>query len=186
MVNPVDMLYEEHRHILKVVDGLKCIRQALDEGWTPDRELLREIVSFMREFADHCHHAKEEDLLFPALIDHGVPEGGCPIGGLLGEHGRGRKLVSQLAEAIDTYDTEPDAARDAMKQSLDGIIRLYPDHIWKEDEMVFPMVARLFSEAELAELQAGFDRVESDKGHDHQHFIRFAAGLEARLPALGG
>lgn len=181
MDNPVDMLYEEHRHILKVIDGLKRILKALNNGWIPDLPLLQDIVSFMREFADQCHHAKEEDLLFPALIQHGVPEGGCPIGGLLGEHVRGRSLVSRLAGAIETFDTDPDNAVAAMKESIDGILKLYPNHIWKEDEMVFPMVARLFNEDELVALKDGFVQVKKDKGQDHQRFIALADTLETRL-----
>ena len=182
--NPVDMLYEEHRYILKVIEGLKTVDKALEAGQAPDLPLMREIVSFMREFADHCHHAKEEDLLFPALIEHGVPEGGCPIGGLLGDHGRGRKLVGRLAEAIEDYEASPAEALATMRESIEGIVALYPGHIWKEDEMVFPLVDRLFSAEQKQALHEGFCRVEDGKGHDHQHYAAFADSLAERLDTL--
>ena len=56
---------------------------ALERGERIDTVLVRQVVEFMREFADRCHHAKEERILFPEMVRKGVPEAGCPIGGLL-------------------------------------------------------------------------------------------------------
>ena len=75
----IDMLSKEHKIILQVVLGLHGLAGHLREGRRVDVELLREAVDFMREFADKCHHAKEEELLFPALVAHGVPLHGCPL-----------------------------------------------------------------------------------------------------------
>jgi hemerythrin-like domain-containing protein len=34
---------------------------------------------FLKEFADRCHHGKEEDFLFPALEKAGIKKEGGPI-----------------------------------------------------------------------------------------------------------
>ena len=101
--DPIHVLTHEHEIILKVVAGLGKIARELDKGKIADPDTLRAIVRFMREFADHCHHAKEEDLLFPAMERKGVPESGCPLGGLRHEHAEGRALVTALSEAIEKY-----------------------------------------------------------------------------------
>ena len=66
--DPIHQLSHEHRYILKVVHGLSAIDQELAAGRVPDLARLRNIVAFMREFADQCHHAKEEAILFPAML----------------------------------------------------------------------------------------------------------------------
>ena len=106
----VDMLVREHKIILKVVDGLRQAAVPIRDGKHVDPELLREAVAFMREFADRCHHAKEEGLLFPALVAHGVPLHGCPIDALLHEHEKGRQLVKQIGDNLDAYATRSPAS----------------------------------------------------------------------------
>lgn len=174
----VDMLVREHKIILKVVDGLRQAAVLVRGGSQVDPELLREAVAFMREFADRCHHAKEEGLLFPALVAHGVPLHGCPIDALLHEHDKGRHLVKQIGDNLDAYATGAVDAGNTIADAIDGIVKLYPNHIWKEDDMVFPMVERLFSEADRSELYRGFEEIEANNPPDtHERFHAFAERL---------
>lgn len=154
----IDMLVDEHRLILKVVDGLRLAAENLRGGNRIDPALLREAGVFMREFADRTHYAKEEALLFPALVAHGVPLHGCPIDALLHEHEKGRLLVKQISDELDPYAAGVSNAGNAIADAIDGIVKLYPNHIWKEDDMVFPMVERLFSEADRSELYESVSR----------------------------
>lgn len=171
----VDMLVHEHKVILKVVDGLRLAAIQLRSGHLLDHVFLREALNFMRQFADECHHAKEEDLLFPALITHGVPLHGCPIDALLHDHERGRHLVGRIAESLEAYADGVLAAGNSIAEAIDGIVTLYPNHIWKEDDMVFPMVERLFPEKDRSELYARFQEVEAENPPGaHERFHEFA------------
>lgn len=171
----IDMLTREHKVILKVVEGLRGLAVFLRAGRQVDVALLRDAVTFMREFADRCHHAKEEDLLFPAFVAHGVPLHGCPIDALLHEHQKGRDLVGQIADATDAYAAGRQGAGDAIADAIDGIVAVYPNHIWKEDEMVFPMAAHLLPDEARAELYAQFEDVEAKNPADaHERFHQIA------------
>ena len=116
--HPIHELIHEHHYILKVVHGLSLFDAALERGERVDTELLRCAVEFMREFADRCHHAKEEKILFPAMIRKGVPETGCPLEGLLREHARGRELVAALAQANAAHAAGDAGALRAQNQEL--------------------------------------------------------------------
>ena len=179
--NPIHLLTHEHQYILKVVHGLSAIDEALTRGQAPDLARLRGVVAFMREFADQCHHAKEEAILFPAMEDKGVPHGGCPLEGLLREHARGRERVGALAAAIDAVDRGDPSGAAALREAIAGIQQLYPNHIWKEDQMVFPMAERLFSAEELAALHARFEQAEVELGQDHDRYVAFADQMAALL-----
>ncbi|HCO44461.1 MAG TPA: hemerythrin [Gammaproteobacteria bacterium] len=179
--NPIQQLTHEHHHILQVVHGLSAIDQALAAGDRPDPARLRTIVAFMREFADQCHHAKEEAILFPAMEDKGVPHGGCPLEALRREHVLGRERVGALAAAIDALERGDNDAPAALHGAIAALQQLYPNHIWKEDQMVFPMAERLFTPAELDALNARFEQAEIELGQDHDRYVAFAEEMAALL-----
>jgi hemerythrin-like domain-containing protein len=181
--HPIHELIHEHHHILKVVHGLSLFDAALERGERVDTELLRRAVEFMREFADRCHHAKEEKILFPAMIGKGVPETGCPLEGLLREHARGRELVAALAQANAAHAAGDAGAAAALRTAIAGIQQLYPNHIWKEDQMVFPMAENLFDAAETARLAADFAAAEREIGAEHERHAAFADALVEHLRA---
>ena len=176
--NPVHMLTHEHQYILKVVNSLKAFGEQIERGGPVDVDTYRGIVEFMREFADKCHHGKEEALLFPAMEEKGVPESGCPLEALRSEHVKGRQLVAALDEAINAYTPGEASAIAKILTATRGIYQLYPNHIWKEDEMVFPMVERLFNSDELRKLKTDFEQVETEAGHEHDRYVEFANRVE--------
>ena len=164
----IQMLMDEHKVILRVIAGLEQMAVRLREGVAIDPLLLQETVLFMREYADRCHHGKEEDLLFPAYIEHGVPPQGCPISALLHEHKSGRELVGQLEKASEAYRQGSGEAGEAVARSIDGIVKLYPNHIWKEDEMVFPMAESVLPAQARKELYRQFKAVNARQPDDLQ------------------
>lgn len=181
--DPVAVLAHEHVFIKKVVAALDRLAGEAERARQADPETLREIVRFMREFADQCHHAKEEDLLFPAMEEKGVPESGCPLGALRGEHKQGRTLVGELEKATEALAAGHADAGDALADAAAKIKALYTNHIWKEDEMVFPMAGRLFSEDEVRTLAKRFDKAEAEIGKDHEALAAFAERLERETSA---
>ena len=68
-----------------------------------------------------------------------------------------------------------------IREAMRGIRELYPNHIWKEDAMVFPMAERLFTMEELAQMKADFDQVELELGQHHDALIAFADEMEGLL-----
>lgn len=184
MTHPIDMLSHEHIHILKVVNALGVMADRLRQGEHVEPALFLQSVHFMREFADKCHHAKEEAVLFPAMEARGVPASGCPLAALRSEHVKGRKLVGELEQAAHGLAAGEQHAVSAITDAVNAIGTLYPDHIWKEDEMVFPMTARLFSERDLSDIRRRFDEAEAEFGHDHQSWVAFADTLETRFGQL--
>ena len=59
-----DILYEEHRIIMKVLECLQKIVAEAEENNKLNAGSASQAIDFFRNFADGCHHAKEEDRLF--------------------------------------------------------------------------------------------------------------------------
>ena len=182
--SPTQMLEDEHVVIAKVVAAAPLLADLLEAGQTVDVETLRGVVEFMRTFADKCHHGKEEELLFPLLLKKGVPAEGCPVGPLMAEHTAGRALVRKLADAAKAYQSGDPAAKEAVVQGLRGIGTLYPNHIWKEDYLLFPMTLKVVGLEEQQALYHQFEQVEERVGRDvHQRLEQFAERLAASTQA---
>ena len=152
----IHQMTAEHRHIETVVKSLQDAVAALENWQRLNVEKLRNVVEFLRVYADQRHHQLEEALFFPVLVKRGVPAQGCPIGGLNREHEKGRALVSALDEQITLYEQHRTGANEALRQTLQEIIKLYHHHLWMEDAMVFPMAEKLISEDDNRELMIKF------------------------------
>ena len=63
---------------------------------------MHAFIGFLKEFADKCHHGKEEGLLFPAMVAAGIPDKGGPIGVMLAEHTQGRQFIRDMEESLST------------------------------------------------------------------------------------
>jgi hemerythrin-like domain-containing protein len=182
---PVEVLEAEHRVIQRVVAGMAVLVERLDGGQDLDVPLLENIVEFLRTFADRCHHGKEETFLFPALIHRGVPSHGCPIGGLTMEHQKGRVMVGELAEAIRGWATGEPPARENLVKSLRALVTFYPNHIWKEDYLLFPLAGKVLTLEDQQELMDKFETVERELGLDvHEGFDKVVAEIERTVSGI--
>jgi hemerythrin-like domain-containing protein len=181
----VEMLEAEHRVIQKMVAGMSVLADQLEGGEPVDVSLLESIVVFLRTFADRLHHGKEESFLFPALIRRGVPSQGCPIGGLTMEHQKGRVMVGELADAIRGYAAGEPPARENLVKSLRVLVAFYPNHIWKEDYLLFPLAGKVLTPEDQQELMDKFETVERELGLDvHEGFDKVAAELERKVSGI--
>jgi len=102
----------------------------------------------------------------------------------MAEHKKGRSLVAALDEAAGIYAASNAEGASKIREAMRGIRELYPNHIWKEDAMVFPMAERLFTVEELAQMKADFDQVELELGQHHDAFIEFADEMEGLLQKM--
>jgi hemerythrin-like domain-containing protein len=93
-------LKEEHRVIEKVLNALDAFTLKLERGEEVNAEVLEKSVDFIRNFADKCHHGKEEDRLFTLMTQQGFPKDNGPIAVMLQEHDLGRSFVKAMDNAI--------------------------------------------------------------------------------------
>ncbi len=179
--DPIEMLVREHEIILNVMKALGQVADAMKRGTKCDVELLRDAVLFMCEFADRIHHSKEEDLLFPALHQKGIPNDGGPIGAMKIEHEQARALVASFTEAVEAYAGQGAPAADAVCAVIRNIVALYPDHIWKENNILYPMAMKVLTPGELDELGRQFVDVDGETDPAVlSGFAEFAGRLELK------
>jgi hemerythrin-like domain-containing protein len=161
-MRPTEWLVKEHDTILAMIDAVEAVAKNLASGKAVDPEDLKAIVDFIRNFADKCHHAKEEDLLFTALEKVGVPVQGGPIGVMLHEHEIGRSYVANMAGAIDGYREGNEEAGKRYAENARGYAALLRDHINKENTVLYPIADMHLSAEEQERLRREFERIDQE------------------------
>jgi len=162
-MTPIEILMHEHQIILMVLGAVERETQQIQNSGQVNAAKAEQIVDFIRNFADRCHHAKEEDLLFVRMQERGMPAQGGPIGVMLIEHVEGRRLVKAAAEALpDAANGDPHAVA-AVRDSLLGYTRLLRAHINKEDNVLYPMAEQILTAEDQQWLAKEFDRVEAEE-----------------------
>jgi hemerythrin-like domain-containing protein len=172
-----DILMAEHRVIEQVLTCLERLAESCEAGAKLDGASARQALEFFRNFADRCHHGKEEEHLFPLLEARGLPRLGGPTGVMLHEHEQGRRLLAAMARAVED-DSPADFARPAR-----AYVRLLREHIHKEDHCLFPMAAGILGGADADSLAERFEHVEhAEMGAGaHERYLQLANDLANRL-----
>ena len=163
----IDRLVSEHDVIERALNVMERAVSRIDSGQPVPEEFPKWAPGFFRQFADKCHHAKEEDLFFPALVQRGIPSEGGPIGVMLHEHVVGRDCVGRMRAASDGEKFDGAGFASAAKE----FIPLLRQHIFKENNILFKMAEKVLSEADDADMDSRFSEVEDDRG---------LAGMQAR------
>ena len=181
-------LKDEHRVILRMIKILLVASDKLGKGESVSPEVFAKAVDFVRVFADRCHHGKEEGELFPLLEQRGILKHRGPIAVMLLEHERGRLFITGLSEAVDKYEKGDVKAKAAIVENARGYASLLDQHIYKEDNILYPMGDKVLSDVDNRELLEKFEEIEKNiigEGR-HEYYLHVIAEIEKELGVDGG
>ena len=182
-MKPTQILTDEHRVIETVLEVLEAMTRQAEAQGKLDRQSALDIVDFIRNFADACHHGKEEVHLFPAMVRKGIPERNGPIGAMLYEHEQGRALVREMAESLEAAAASNESALKTFIENAEGYVLLLRAHIGKEDGVLFPMASRIMDADDEENLMKAFEIVEAEhmgRG-THERYLTLAKTLADRF-----
>lgn len=154
-------LESDHVQILRLVE----VMERITESTNPDVEHLELIVKIIREFSDGIHHAKEEQLLFPLMVQKGFSDQTGPVAVMLHDHVEGRNFVKEMAENISLFKQGNSAALKALYSYMLAYTDLLKNHIAKENNVLFRMADNVFTKAEQESLLLDFAKVEEKAGN---------------------
>jgi hemerythrin-like domain-containing protein len=173
-----DILSSEHRVIEQVLAALDAAADRLDGGQSLRPGFFEDALRFIREFADGCHHAKEERVLFPALARQGMPTDTGPVAVMLYEHEEGRRLAAGLRDAAARLADRQAGAVDVVADYARAYAALLTQHIFKEDNILFPLASRAIPPAQWEAIMEEAERVEREENAaGHAPYVELARRL---------
>ena len=132
----IDELQVEHALIDAVAGSLRTYVDLRLEGAGDAADGAR-LIRFLRVFAGHFHHAREEDTLFEALLQRAnLPEDG-PIATLRNDHRMTGALLDQMETVSGLEPLSNEAGRE-LKRLAVAYSRMLWHHIDAENSVLFP------------------------------------------------
>jgi hemerythrin-like domain-containing protein len=157
---PTDDLMNEHRVIQRMLGILTQASKRLENGQDVDSEFYVDAVDFLKNFADKCHHTKEEKLLFEKMMERGVSGEVGPIAVMMREHQDGRAHVKSLDKLSKGNMSK--ATREGLIKSSRAYVDLLSKHIQKEDNVLYPLANQILDKEDQKELEKDFEKVEKE------------------------
>jgi hemerythrin-like domain-containing protein len=170
-----DDLKNEHRLIEKVLSELEDIAQRAGDQGAIEREPADRALEILRNFADKCHHGKEERHLFALLEERGMSLDRGPLAVMLTEHEEGRRHIRAMVESVPGAANGEGQAVDTFIEHAEAYVALLRQHIQKEDTVLYPMAENLLSAQDDERLEEGFEAIERDEMGEgtHQKYHRW-------------
>ena len=168
-MDSTEMLKKEHERILVIVDRLEKECESLESGEKEDKNFFRKSIDFIRNYADKFHHAKEEDILFKEFVKLVEKEEvHCnPVEQMLHEHDLGRDFVKGIEEGLDENNNEK------IIRNARGYTQLIREHIFKEDDILYPMADEALSKEVQEEMLKKFKNIENKRKKDIKKYLDF-------------
>lgn len=175
-----DILKQEHRIIERMLTSLEQITDRLEQGGEVKPQFFVAAADFAAEFADGCHHRKEENGLFQAMIERGMPRDAGPIAVMLAEHEQGRVYTQAIRTGAERLRAGEADARLQVILNARGYIALLRQHITKEDTILFRLADQALPAADQERLAEEFERIAREEAGpgSHQKYLAVVEALE--------
>lgn len=158
--HPLQILIDEHEVILQKLDELSDVLKKVEDAGSYDQ--IEEELERLDDIAHHLleaesHHEREEEALFPELEGRGVTG---PPAVMRMEHEDLRKRKKELKELVDGCG-KIDYGRLASKLKEIGgyLVRVLNDHIYKENNILYPTALNVVEGGKWSEIKKKFDEI---------------------------
>lgn len=177
MTKAIAILMEEHKNILQAIDALldRCAKD--EKTGLISVDFYRSEINFIRNYADKFHHAKEEDILFVELNKDSANMHCNPTEQMLYEHDLGRQRVKELEAGLDENNLA------GVLAGARGYSNLLRDHIYKEDNILYPMADGALNDKIKDEILVKFEKIGKEYAKANQKYELFLSGL-SKSPRL--
>ena len=192
VMKATDIMREEHRVIQRVLQCLTAATDRAEKDGTLYGDSIRKMIAFLGEFADRCHHGKEEARFFPIARRRGVTCLPGNIDILLAEHEQGRAHLRAMDENLSAAEKDDAEAKTRFCREARRYVRLLTEHIGKEDNCLFPTADRALTAADQEALVRAFEQMEREEmgegAHERLHALadELCSRWQVTVPAESG
>jgi len=158
--HPLSTLISEHEEILKILDRLDELNAEIQKlnKFEADNPLFEELKEIGTKLLDtEKHHTREEETLFPE-VDKGGVTGPTRI--MRMEHDDlwpHKEEIMKLAE--NAAEMNFDRFKEELKMHSEYVVVTLRDHIFKENNILYPTAKDMIAEEKWEEIKAQSDQI---------------------------
>jgi len=158
--HPIHTLIEEHKMILDFINKLQEIVNKVKSAKNFDE--VYDEIGMLKHIAKHLveadkHHQREEDVLFPEMEKLGITE---PPEIMREEHENIKPKKKELYKIIEKCEklSYQDFVK-KVKEIAEFLIKELPDHIYKEDNILYPMAVQIIPKEKWKDIKQKCDEI---------------------------
>jgi hemerythrin-like domain-containing protein len=172
-IDPISAWHTEHAYFGSLLGLLQRELDIFHSGERPKYELIQDIVSYLRDYSDNCHHPREDEAF--RRLAKCCPDLELPLARLQQEHrviaNAGENLLLQVNAILEDVVMP----RASLEAALATYLVYYKNHIAKEEADILTRAAK---ELTAADWEAVRDAV------PHRHDPLFGGKPEERYQEL--
>ena len=158
--HPISICKDEHKIIKRNLKKLNRTLQKLKSAASFDKakhqmDTLKELSHFFLE--TEKHHKREEEAIFPRLEAHGIVEPPQIFKEDHVEFMAKKKVLSELAMEAEKKDFKEFVG--AVGPIIEFLVKNLEDHIYKEDNILYPMAYETLGKDEWKDVRKKFDAI---------------------------
>ena len=154
----VELLLEDHSEIERMLSILGGAVARLRSGENVDATVFQQVAEVMIEFADHYHHVREEQHIFPVLEHYALLTMAGRLDCMPGEHEIGRGLTAKLRDAADHYANGDATAIPDIVEAAGGYLQLLGHHMGIEEGVLFELAEKVVSDEDDAAMSQALEK----------------------------
>ncbi len=158
--HPIHTLMEEHKAILNFIDKLQSIISKLKSA-SDFNKVVKEI-KMLKHISEHLieaekHHQREEEVLFPVMEEYNITE---PPEIMKEEHKELKKRKIMLDKIVNKNKKVTYSVFVRKVEEAGGyLIKELPSHIYKEDNILYPMALQVIKKERWLKIKEGCDKI---------------------------
>ena len=156
--HPIFILKDEHKIIKRNLKKLKNVLEKLKAAGSFQKarrqiNVLKELSFFFLE--TEKHHQREEEAIFPRLIAHGITEPPEIFKEDHIEFKAKKRTLHEIAMSAEKKDFKD--FLDTVSPIMEFLVKNLDDHIYKEDNILYPMALQTLEKNEWPDVRKIFD-----------------------------
>ncbi len=177
MLDPVRAWHEEHMYFRRLLRLLQHEVDVFHLAEEPNYRLMRDIVAYLRDWADACHHPREDEA-FRRLAAR-RPDLNLPVARLRQEHRVIAHSGVALLELLDAVAAGDIVARIEVEAAAATYLHYYSSHIATEEVEIVPLAAQTLRPEDWIAVRAAALPQSGSGQQAHEHYRALRRQIES-------
>ena len=156
MAKALNIIRDEHRSIAAILHGMQhLVGQIRERKAKIDPKVFRAMLYYLDTFSERMHHPKEDRYLFDPLRRRGAGSDAL-IAELEKEHAQGDAALQRVEQCLIRYEEGGEKEFPEFAGEVERFVEGYWEHMRKEEEHIFPLAQKLFTDEDWDALDQAF------------------------------
>ena len=180
----ISIIKSEHKNLGALLYSLEKLVEEIESGKQPDFPIFHGLLTYIDRFLDRYHHPKEDNYLFPAILER-APQSESLIHRLNQQHTGGEILFNAMLRALSAYEFSGTEEFHHFRDCVLEYCEFERNHAILEEKEVLPLAEKVLEPGDWEAINTAFgENTDPMFGADWDNdFSKLFENIVSRLPA---